>query len=263
MCVIQWNVGKMKEVSVFICGVQKGGTTSLFSHLCDHHEMQAPKRKEIHFFDDEKQNWLSPDYGVLDAWFDTPDEFRLKFDVTPIYSFWKPSMKRIRDYNPDAKIICLFRDPIERAWSHWCMEYARQADTLLFADAIRHGRARLLNIHQLDNQWRVVSYVERGFYANQVRRLYDYFSKSQLLFLQSSDLKDHHQATLAQISSFLNISDFAETKPKYENVKASINYPSSLTVDDKHYLRDIFYDDLIEFSELTQVSTSSWLTCRI
>src|SRR5579872_6807617 len=114
-----------RPVSIFICGVQKGGTTSLYAHLCEHPSLQAPSKKEIHFFDDESENWLRPDYGRLESFFGAEEEDRLRFDVTPIYCFWPPSIERIRTYNPAARLILLFRDPFGRAWSQWRMEYAR------------------------------------------------------------------------------------------------------------------------------------------
>ncbi|MGH6848408.1 MAG: hypothetical protein ACREC0_13525, partial [Methylocella sp.] len=114
-----------KLVSIFVCGVQKGGTTSLHAHFREHPALSPPNRKEIHFFADETQDWAAPDYTALHSFFATEDGDRFRFDVTPIYIFWPPSIERIRAYNPSAKLIFLFRDPFERAWSQWCMEYAR------------------------------------------------------------------------------------------------------------------------------------------
>ena len=46
-------------------------------------------------------------------------------------------MERIRHYNPDMRLLLSFRDPVERAFSQWCMERERRADTPEFAEAIR------------------------------------------------------------------------------------------------------------------------------
>ncbi len=146
-------------------GVQKAGTTTLFRYLQAHPQLAAPSRKETHFFDDETIDWANPDYGRLGSFFPESLGARRAFDATPIYLFWPPSLARIRAHNPDAKLMFMFRDPIERAWSQWNMETRRGADDLPFASAVREGRKRLKDNHQLGNAWRVYSYVERGFYA--------------------------------------------------------------------------------------------------
>ena len=171
------------RVSIFVCGVQKGGTTSLHAHFSEHPELLAPRRKEIHFFDAEHFDWAKPDYTWLDWIFPRDDGRRLRFDITPIYGFWPPSIARIRDYNPNARLIYLFRDPLQRAWSQWCMRFARREEHLSFAEAIREGRHRMDGLAAFALERRGHSYVERGFYGEQVRRLLAHFPRENILFL--------------------------------------------------------------------------------
>ncbi|ESZ37776.1 sulfotransferase family protein [Mesorhizobium sp. L2C066B000] len=98
-------------------GVQKSGTTSLFGYLSQHPQLATPSVKEMHFFDDETQNWTEPDYRKLGSFFSDDAGRGIGFDVTPIYLFWPPSLERIKRYNPAIKLVFIFRDPIERAWS--------------------------------------------------------------------------------------------------------------------------------------------------
>ncbi|MGH9675564.1 MAG: sulfotransferase family protein, partial [Candidatus Acidiferrum sp.] len=200
-----------KLVSIFVCGVQKGGTTSLHAHFREHPALSPPSRQEIHFFDEEGRDWAAPDYTALDSLFAAEDGDRLRFDITPIYIFWPPSIERIRAYNPSAKLIFLFRDPFERAWSQWCMEYAQGDEKLPFAEAIREGRSRLDGLTPLAPERRVYAYIERGLYADQVRRALANFPRDQLLFLRSQDLLDNHIETLDRISAFLGIAPFPDT----------------------------------------------------
>ena len=152
-----------------------------------HRALSPPSRQEIHFFDEEARDWAAPDYTALHSLFAPEDGDRLRFDITPIYIFWPPSIERIRAYNPSAKLIFIFRDPFERAWSHWCMEYARGDETLPFAEAIREGRSRLDGLPLLARERRVYTYIERGLYADQVRRVLANFPRGQLLFLRSQN----------------------------------------------------------------------------
>jgi hypothetical protein len=249
-------------VEVFFAGVQKGGTTSLFAHCREHPELVPPRVKEPHFFDDETVDWSQPDYGRLDALYpDAADAvIGKRFDSTPIYSFWPPSAGRIAAYNPEARIAVLFRDPIERAWSHWVMEFGRGYETLQFGDAIRQGRERLASASGTSQEARVYSYVERGFYAEQVERLLQLFPRDQLLFLRSKDLADGHQDVLARIAGFLDIGSFPASAPKREHVMPW-GLPSVSPVDVGH-LRGLFRDDVLAFSRLSGVDVSDWLTLR-
>src|SRR5882724_3589098 len=172
-----------KRVSIFCGGAQKGGTTSLHAYLSEHPALSPPCRKEVHFFDAEHLDWTSPDYSVLDAFYPRDDGDRRRFDITPIYGFWPPSIARISEYNPDSRLIFLFRDPFDRAWSQWCMRYARGEETLPFAEAIRDGRRRMDGLPPLAPARRGQSYLERGFYAQQVRQALAHFPRTNLLFL--------------------------------------------------------------------------------
>lgn len=259
-----WEAAVNKLVSIFVCGVQKGGTTSLFAHFCEHPSLSAPSRKELHFFDDESVDWSRPDYSLLDSFFSSDDEGRLRFDITPIYGFWPPSLDRIRAYNPFAKLIFLFRDPSDRAWSQWLMEHARGDEILPFAEAIRAGRKRMAKMPPLAPSRRIYSYIERGFYAGQVRRALKLFPRKQVLFLRSQDLFDDHKVTLARIATFLKISPFPDTGPKRENPRPGIPFPfpASASREDRRFLVGLFRDDIRAFASLTKLDVRDWLTMK-
>jgi hypothetical protein len=251
-----------KLVSIFVCGVQKGGTTSLNSHFAEHPALSPPSRKETHFFDNERHDWDSPDYSALDAFFPHDDAGRRRFDNTPIYGFWPPSIARIHAYNPDSKLIFLFRDPFDRAWSHWCMQYARGQEALPFCEAIREGRQRMDAMSPLTREWRAYSYVERGFYGKQVRHVLGLFPRANLLFLDSRDLMNHHRATLTRIATFLDIAPFPDTGPKREHVRPKIPPLSAPSEADRLLIADFVRDDLRDFAALTNLDISDWPTMR-
>jgi Sulfotransferase domain len=251
---------KHKPISIFVSGVQKGGTASLGAHLREHPALSPPCRKEVHFFDDENRDWTNPDYLTLDTYFMREDGGRQRFDVTPIYCFWPPSMERIHAYNPAVKLIFLFRDPFERAWSQWQMEYARGDETLPFAVAIREGRRRLDALPLLARERRIYSYIERGFYAEQVLRALSYFPRDQLLFVRSQDLYCDHIGTLKRIANFLGIGEFPNTGPKRENVRPEMFRNSVPDQDDKAHVAELLGENVRAFSALTGLDVSGWPT---
>jgi hypothetical protein len=251
----------VKKVDLMIAGVQKSGTTALFRYFLGHPDLTGASVKETHFFDDETTvDWSAPDYDRYHKFFPPEKENTLWFEATPIYIYWPRSLERIRDYNPDIRLIFLFRDPIERAWSHWCMQYARGIETLDFQSAIRYGRSRLRSHVATPREWRVFSYVERGFYADQVARVRSLFSREQVLFLPSQCLLRDPDCTLRRITTFLGISPFRSVQAEKVNVRAKVPYPSICRPDDIAYLREIYAAELSRFETLTDIDVSGWLT---
>ncbi len=251
-----------RKVSIFGCGVQKGGTTSLHAYLCEHPELSAPVQKELHFFDDESRDWSAPDYAALESLFPADDGAKHRFDITPIYGFWPPSIARIHAYNPHARLIYLFRDPFERAWSQWCMEYARGFETLPFSEAIRAGRARMDGLPPLARAQRIYTYIERGFYTGQVERALRYFPREQLLFLRSQDLLHDHPGALCKIADFLGISPFAATAPKREQPFEFTPPPVQPAMADLEHIASLLGDDMLAFARLTGLDVTDWPVLR-
>lgn len=249
---------KQFKVRFIVGGVQKAGTTSLFGYLGDHPQLLPPTRKELHFFDDEQMDWASPDYRILHAFFPHAGSERLAFDTTPIYLFWPPALERIRRYDPEIKLIFIFRDPIERAWSHWRMEMGRSAEDMPFHIAIRQGRSRLKGVPPLAAAWGVYSYVERGFYARQVRRLFGYFPQENILLLRSLDLKLDHQRVLGRIADFLGVQPFPALPARLDHL--TVGARTTPRMEDVIYLREIFREDVIDFSHLTGLPIDDWPT---
>ena len=85
------------------------------------------------------------------------------------------------------RLIVILRNPIERAYSHWAMEHRRGNDPLPFALALEQEEARCREALPL--QHRVFSYVDRGFYSAQLRRLWRFFGREQVLVLRQEELR--------------------------------------------------------------------------
>ena len=245
-------------IQLFCCGVQKAGTTSFYSYLKMHPELAAPKIKELHFFDNEDIDWNDPPYHMLSEYFEDELAEKIRFDVTPIYCYWPPSIPRIYKYNPKAKLIILYRDPFERAWSQWCMEYARNAETQLFSDAIRGERAKRTNVGDLDPVRRVASYVDRGRYYSQLNAIKKVFPTEQTLCLQSSQLRDSPGETLSRVAKFLNINAFDHAENIREHTRPAISYPSMPTQEDLEFVISELDDEIVNFSTISGLDTSNW-----
>ncbi|WP_334163237.1 sulfotransferase domain-containing protein [Phenylobacterium sp.] len=239
-------------VNFIIAGVQKGGTTALFDYLADEPGVALSQVKEVHFFDDENQDWSRPDYAAYHAHFSAADG-RPCGEATPIYIYWPNSLERIRDYSRAMKLIVLLRDPVHRAWSHWRMEFARGAETEPFAWCIREGRRRLFDAAPWGHH-REFSYVERGFYGEQMERLFGLFPREQVLVLKAEDLRADPAATLAQVRAFVGAPEGPPPRPRDVHVGRQMDYPSTLTAEDIGFLRRLYARDMARLRELTGVN---------
>lgn len=239
------------RVTFLIAGVQKGGTTALFDYLRDYPDIALPQTKELHFFDDEGLDWDHPAYDVYHAAFPEVGG-RPCGEATPIYTWWPNALERIRAYNPAMRLIVVLRDPVQRAWSHWRMEYARGVETHPFDWCIREGRQRAFDARPWGHH-REFSYVERGFYGEQIERLYALFPRQQALVLRSDDLRRGPDETLGRVRAFLGLPPAPTPASREVHVGADIAYPSTLTAADVEYLRGVYAKDAERLADLTGI----------
>ena len=243
------------HVRFLIAGVQKGGTTALADYLRQHPALFIPAVKELHFFDDEALNWQQPQalYGGYHAPFSEAPAGSLWGDATPIYSYWWPAMARIWAYNPAMRLILCLRNPVERAYSHWAMETGRHWDDLGFAQAIAEEpqRCRLA----LPEQHRVFSYVSRGFYSEQLRRLWSFFPRAQTLILRQEQLLEDPAGTLSSVHRFLGV----EPLPPAGALRANRgSYASPMDPAISTQLQQLFNPEIRQLEQLLGWDLSQW-----
>lgn len=191
------------RVNFVVAGAQKAGTSALRHYLLQHPQIGLSRPPETHFFSRlYKQEPAGNLYqGYHDLFDDVALAARMTGDVTPIYIWMNGCLERIQAYNPAMKIIIILRDPVARAYSQWAMEYERGTEKLVFS------RALLEEIREtpLGRQDPVRSYLSRGFYSKQIRRLFGLFPRDQCLILCHEDLRHAHADTLHRVHEFLGV----------------------------------------------------------
>ena len=239
------------RVDFVIGGTQKGGTSALDSFLRQHPEVCMPQtKKELHFFDREADD---TDYNKYHADFRPKPEHRVIGEASPIYMYWETAPYRIWKYNPKMKWILALRNPVERAFSAWNMETKRGKEKLAFAEAIEKEPERCREALPL--QHRVYSYVDRGFYAHQVRRLFNIFGKEKCLILLNEELRSDHKETLRRVFEFLGVdSSFV---PREASVFEQ-EYPNKIDNQLRSSLIETFYFDIKELEKFLRRDLSKW-----
>lgn len=250
-----------------IVGSQKAGTTTLMSALEGHPQVRRSRSKEPHFFDNEKYDWSAPDYEADYSMRRKNDRQIALGDATPAYLFWPGALERMRAYNPDMRLVALFRDPLERIFSHWAMVRAQNPKAPDWPQFIRlFPRATLPDAlpAQHPGRYRRLAGVHRGLYGAQVERGLRIFDASQWLFLEFREMLANWEQTLNQTTDHLGLN-------RFENHPAAFNgYPgadlvlgTAPTVDDLQRLARKFEHDMGLLHQLTGLDVSHWPTARI
>jgi hypothetical protein len=198
--------------TVLIIGAQRSGTTSLFNYLALHPQILVPLGKEVHYFDLHYTRGLKWYRG----WF--PFTWRLRracvtVDASPYYLAHPLAAQRAGQLLPEAKLIAVLRNPIERALSHHQHEVRGGRETLSFIEALDREAERLAGEEERlehDPEYysfshHRYSYTRRGLYLQQLQRWTKYFHRSQLLVLQSEWMFRDPAAAMTVVLDFLGL----------------------------------------------------------
>jgi hypothetical protein len=245
-----------QKIDFLIIGAQKCGTTTLDHYLRQHTEIGMGNHKELHFFDDEAL-FSNPiiDYKHFTNQFNFSTQKKIYGESTPIYIYWKPCLERIYRYNKNIKLILILRNPIERAFSHWNMEFERNAEKENFSHAIHQETQRLKSSPLF--QHRVYSYIDRGFYNRQVKQLLHYFDPKQLFILKYESFFNDEERQLYKLFDFLGVSHAYDFKPAKLNKR---EYQASIRLEEKEHLIKLFENDITELENTLGWNCSDWKT---
>jgi hypothetical protein len=198
-----------KKPNLFIVGAPKAGTTSLHKYLEGHKDILMSSIKEPNYFSSDelvKFPLYYDDAPLIKKEDEYLNLFNSKNDETILgeasvsYLFYPEVAKKIKDYNKDAKIIIVLRNPIERAFSHYLMDFTSGYFKSSFSEAINRKNSKNANaIYQ--------QVVELGLYYNQVKIYIDTFGYENVLILFQEEMRKNVKDTLRKIFSFLNIND--------------------------------------------------------
>src|SRR5260370_2732747 len=192
---------KLERLDFIVAGAQKSGTTALHYFLEKHPNITMGDQQEIHFFDDEAMFVDQVDYKQLHKHYPLLAPSTIAGDCTPSYIYYEPAAERIWKYNPTIKLIVLLRNPVERAFAHWNMQRFKGREPLDFFDAVREEQTRIAGAPPAEV--RRFAYVDRGFYARQLERLFKFLPREQVKEVKFEEFKDKQRETLLSTFSCL------------------------------------------------------------
>jgi sulfotransferase family protein len=190
-----------------VLGAQKAGTTALYAYLRWHPGITGPSWKEVSFFD---RHWWRGKRWYRGQ-FPLRSRGRLVGEASPSYLFHPLAPERARAVVPDARLLVVLRNPVDRAYSQYQHEVALRREPLSFEDALaaEEGRTRgeverlVADPRAFSHEWWDHTYASRGLYAEQLDRWLAVFPREQLLVVTSDELAERSARTYASILAFL------------------------------------------------------------
>lgn len=191
-----------------ILGAQKAGTTALYAYLRWHPQITGPSFKEVSFFDRH--------YARGERWYRAHLPIRRRGivgEASPSYLFHPLAPERVARMLPNARLIALLRNPVDRAFSHYQHEVALGREQLSFEEAIAHEDGRMQGEVErmlgdpayFSHPWWNYTYLARGRYAEQLQRWFAAFPRERLLVLLTDDLAADTAGTYARVLDFLGV----------------------------------------------------------
>lgn len=168
-------------------GAQKAGTSWIYACLYEHPQICCPF-KELHYFSRDRYQkgraWYEEHYAKC-----PPGTLRGEFSTSYLYS--PEAAGRIFEQYPEAKLLAVVRNPVERAYSH-------------YRNAIKNG--------EIDGRLAFPAYCEaepsvigQGLYGEQLRRYRDLFAPDQLLVMVYEDSLRDAADYIRRIYRFLGV----------------------------------------------------------
>jgi len=197
--------------NLIVIGAQKCGTTSLHYYLSLHPQISMAGAKELNFFIADR-NWPR---GV--AWYQShfTRPAPVRGESSPGYSNypWHPGVaQRMADLLPDARLIYLVRDPIQRVVSHYLHRHSLGLEHRPLAEALADPGP--------DNPL-----VTRSRYHWQLQQFLPFYPLERILIIAAEDLYYHRLETLRRIFAFLGVdpdfssSGFARVKYRSQELR--------------------------------------------
>lgn len=213
-----------------IAGAQKCGTSTLYSQLSQHPNVIPALTKEINYF-----NW---NYGKGLKWYRAhfpmakqsasrakavPSHF-ITGEASPYYMFYPYALERIARTLPEARIIMMLRNPVDRAYSSYQHQRRAGRERHSFEEAIDLEPIRLApEIEKIERDESYFSYnhthfsyLARGIYVDQVKRYLKHIPKEQVLIIESERFFANSVAIYEEVLEFLGLPAFR--LPDYKNV---------------------------------------------
>jgi hypothetical protein len=185
-----------------IVGAPKCGTTSLFKYLSDHPQAYLPYEKELNYFDVEFHRGI----GWYTKRFAAGAGCRAIGEATPHYLLQECAQIRLAETVPDARLIVMLRNPVDRAYSQYWDARRRWGERRTFERAI--DQELVVGGQPLSAELPgPIGLLAAGHYHEQLERLCRRFPRERVHVIIFEDLRERPVETFQAVCRFLDIDE--------------------------------------------------------
>jgi hypothetical protein len=292
-----------------IIGAAKSGTTTLYNSIKQHPRVYLSPLKEPHFFShglsgntniavERYGNFQSPitDFETYQALFDNISGETAIGEASTSYLIHPEAAERIHQHIPDAKMIAILRNPVDRAYSAFLMKCRIQKREMSDSQKLlKEFEDEVENAYGENNT---------GLYNQKIQRYLDFFDETQLKVVTFQNFQKEFDRVIKEIFIFLDVSpDVHVEKPGvrnkggvpknklvfnsleqlrqgfnttvrpfipektvdniynlYTNMRnKTLDKPPELPPDIRHKLLELYRDDILKLQDTLQQDFSMWL----
>ena len=194
----------------FIVGAPKCGTTALYRYLRLHPNIYMPAKKEPHFFAQDLGTYPAiktmEQYSALFA--DAKDWHQRVGEASVYYLRSAVAIPNIRAFDPDARIIAMFRNPVDMVHSfhaqllYWSEEVVPDFET---AWRLQEPRREGRDLPSRSRGAFLLQYAEMGRLGTQLERLLSTFPGSQVKLILYDDFAASPRQAYDDVIEFLGL----------------------------------------------------------
>ena len=217
--------------------------------------MAKPMQPEPKFFliDELFEKGLT---HYLETWFSGLPTYGVAGEKSTNYLENSIAAKRIHDALAEVKLIFVFREPADRAFSNWRWSRMNGLETLTFGEAIQAEPAREANYPPELKYSRPFSYYSRGLYRRMLDPYWRLFSRDRVLCLRYEDITIDPRKLAATVHEYLDV----RLQPSDAEAVGTVN-PSDKTMSDSEnldILRQMYRQPNRDLAELLGPSFEIW-----
>lgn len=193
-------------------GSIKAATSSLFNYLNAHPLICGSKVKETWFFSMHYSGDIEIDRNRYAAYFSPAAEHRILFEASPEYLSYRENVApRIKRLLPDARLLFVLRDPVDRLYSHFNFakgkfHLPRDMSFEFFVEQCqRFGNAEI-TVAESGIAIQHLRALEIGNYGRFLKNFYEQFAADQIKVIFFEDLKHQPLEVLEEICAFIGVS---------------------------------------------------------
>lgn len=212
--------------SALLVGPRRTGTTSLYQTLNLHPNIMGAVGKEVKFFDCNYRRGLNWYQGFFPRKETLTESKAITIEASPYYFFHPLAARRIYEHFPQMKIIITLRNPVNRAYSHYRMNYDLGVETLpTFEAAIEAEETRLAGEEEkiiADDRYPLfnhmhLSYQAQGLYVDQLERWFGVFPREQIMVINSEEFFTEMPKVFDEMIDFLDLPAWELTTTRNAN----------------------------------------------